>query len=218
MGWPSKNHRLAILNWGLPGEYWSGSVDTFLRGCSVLGLPHYIATLGKPTMTATELSNSIRLDWTTVSGATNYELYRSFTLGGPFALLDGSITDIYYVDTGLTPGEDYFYIVRGVGSLGSYSEEVEGIPITTTTTSTTSITSTTLTTTTLTTITLTTTTLTSTSTSTTSTSTISTTSTTTTTAITTTTSTTSTTSTSTTIELFQTIIARTILRISKTVY
>lgn len=61
---------------------------------------------------------SVTFDWDTVAGAVGYNVMRSTNLSGPFTQLNGSPVTGPYTDTGLTPGQTYYYYVAGVDSEG----------------------------------------------------------------------------------------------------
>ena len=64
--------------------------------------------------------------WTAVEDADSYDVYRSGESGGPYDFI-GSVSRNVFVDTGLTTGETYFYVVQTVGEHGNSmnSDEVE---------------------------------------------------------------------------------------------
>jgi autotransporter-associated beta strand protein len=66
------------------------------------------------------------LSWSAATGATGYDLYRSGTSGGPYGLVAGGITGTSYLNTGLTSGLTYFYVVSATDSYGQslYSNEI----------------------------------------------------------------------------------------------
>jgi len=75
-----------------------------------------------PTLTANVLpDNSVSLNWTEVTGADSYELYKQQEGGSWSAAM--SMTGTTYSDTSVTAGESYFYIVRAVtgGTAGAWS-------------------------------------------------------------------------------------------------
>lgn len=41
-----------------------------------------------------------------------YNIYRSTTMGGPYSLIAGCVTDLFYDDTAITGGVTYYYLVR----------------------------------------------------------------------------------------------------------
>jgi hypothetical protein len=64
------------------------------------------------TATATGVDR-ISLSWSAVAGAVEYRVYRAASAGGPFTLLTTiAAPTTAWLDTGLTPGTPYFYIVR----------------------------------------------------------------------------------------------------------
>ena len=68
--------------------------------------------LTAPTgLTASGTPGSIGLNWTAVSGATNYNIYRG-TVSGTRTLLATGVASTAYMDTTVTDGTTYFYTVR----------------------------------------------------------------------------------------------------------
>ncbi len=74
------------------------------------------------------------LTWTTVTGATSYNLYRSTTAGGegtsPYQVNVTSGTGTGFTDSGLTAGTTYYYkvIAVGPGGEGASSNEASATP------------------------------------------------------------------------------------------
>jgi len=74
----------------------------------------------------------IQLTWDVQAGADSYNVYRSTTSGGPYTLAGNVITTYCtYLDTGLTNGIPYYYVVSPVSDSGEIcqSEEVSATPI-----------------------------------------------------------------------------------------
>jgi len=65
----------------------------------------------------------IGLSWSASSGASNYNVKRSGSSGGPYALI-GSTAATNYSDEGLSGGT-YYYVVTSVGSYGESVNSVE---------------------------------------------------------------------------------------------
>jgi fibronectin type 3 domain-containing protein len=68
--------------------------------------------------------HSVTLTWTasTSTGVTGYNLYRSQTSGGPYTQVNTSlISGTSYMDSSVTAGQTYYYVVTAVGSGGSQS-------------------------------------------------------------------------------------------------
>jgi hypothetical protein len=70
------------------------------------------------------------LTWSASSGATSYHVKRSTTSGGPYTQI-GVPTSTSYVDTSLTNGTTYFYVVTALDSAGesANSTEVGATPV-----------------------------------------------------------------------------------------
>jgi len=81
-------------------------------------------------LAATAKTLEIDLGWTyAVPAASQYNVYRSTTSGGPYALI-GSSTTNFYNDVGLTVVQEYFYVITSVlnGLESAYSAEVGTTP------------------------------------------------------------------------------------------
>jgi arabinogalactan endo-1,4-beta-galactosidase len=90
----------------------------FLGGCETGSGP---AKPDPPTDLAAQPGNSrITLSWTTVSGASQYNVYRS-TLSGSAGVEVGSTGDSSYADTGLANGALYYYRLTAVTPAGESS-------------------------------------------------------------------------------------------------
>ena len=66
----------------------------------------------------------VSLSWMTSNGATSYNVKRSTTRGGPYSKL-ASPTAAGYVDTGLTNGTTYYYVVSAVNAAGESANSSE---------------------------------------------------------------------------------------------
>ena len=95
-----------------------------VRGTEMSGssLPATAQTSGlsAPTgLVATATPGRVDLRWTATTGAAGYQVLRSTTSGGPFAVL-GTAGTAEYADSSVTAGTVYFYVVRAVaGTAGS---------------------------------------------------------------------------------------------------
>ena len=69
-------------------------------------------------LTANGGDGEISLSWSAVSGATSYTVKRATTPGGPYAPLMPPPAAPTYIDTGLTNGTTYSYVVSATGSSG----------------------------------------------------------------------------------------------------
>jgi beta-lactamase superfamily II metal-dependent hydrolase len=75
---------------------------------------------------------SVTIYWDTSQTVDYYNLYRSETAGGPYALVAPNLPDSYYYwkDLGLTSGVCYYYVMTSVigGVESGYSNEVSAVP------------------------------------------------------------------------------------------
>lgn len=62
-------------------------------------------------LTATPGNQKVTLTWSALSGAVSYTVQRSLTSGGPYTIVQNGVTATNYVNTGLTNGTKYFYVV-----------------------------------------------------------------------------------------------------------
>ena len=60
----------------------------------------------------------VNLNWNSVPGATNYNLKRGTTSGGPYPAVFGGLTATNYADANVTNAVNYFYVVTAVGAGG----------------------------------------------------------------------------------------------------
>jgi fibronectin type 3 domain-containing protein len=75
----------------------------------------------------------VSLTWNAVSGAASYNVKRSTIAGGPYSTISGpsgTLTTTSYIDTGLTNGTTYYYVVSAVngGGESANSTQVSGTP------------------------------------------------------------------------------------------
>ena len=82
-------------------------------------------------LAATGGNAQISLTWNASTGATSYHVKRSTTSGGPFTSTLASPTATNYVDTTVTNGTAYFYVVSAVNAAGesANSSQVTATPV-----------------------------------------------------------------------------------------
>lgn len=80
-------------------------------------------------LTATAGNTQISLSWNGSFGATSYNVKRSLIDGGPYSTI-ASIASTSYLDTGLTNGTPYYYVVSAVNNIGesANSSQVTATP------------------------------------------------------------------------------------------
>ncbi|HTC40466.1 MAG TPA: twin-arginine translocase TatA/TatE family subunit [Candidatus Acidoferrales bacterium] len=74
-------------------------------------------------VTAKAGHGQVSINWNPSTGASNYNVKRSGTSGGPYALI-ASTAAVSYSDEGLANGT-YYYVVAAVGSYGESAHSIE---------------------------------------------------------------------------------------------
>jgi hypothetical protein len=75
-------------------------------------------------LTATPAATQIVLAWNASVGATNYNVMRSTTSGGPYTTI-ASVTGASYTDTSPVAGTTYYYVVMAVDSFGQSTNSTQ---------------------------------------------------------------------------------------------
>lgn len=93
-----------------------------------------LVTLSPPAgMTATGQTNRIALSWTSVSGATSYEVLRSTTSGSGYTVIrtNAGNASTTFTDTSVANYTTYYYVVQAASSSGVslYSTEVSAFAV-----------------------------------------------------------------------------------------
>jgi len=72
----------------------------------------------------------VTLSWSSVSGATGYNLKRATVSGGPYTVIASDLASPSFTDTGLTNGTTYYYVVNAAntGGTSADSSEVSAVP------------------------------------------------------------------------------------------
>lgn len=81
------------------------------------------AVLAPSGLTAKSNKNSVALSWGSAAGAGSYNVKRSGSSGGPYALI-ASIASTSYTDEGLTSGT-YYYVVTSMSASGESANSIE---------------------------------------------------------------------------------------------
>ena len=91
------------------------TLDTMLYSKWVVAAPPSIPTNFKATIISYA---SIKLTWSTVVGASGYEVYRATSSTGTYSLLTKT-SFLYYTNLGLITGRKYYYKVRAYQTIGN---------------------------------------------------------------------------------------------------
>ena len=82
--------------------------------------------LAAPTgLTATAGNAQIALSWTSVSGASSYNVKRATVTGGPYTTVASGVTATSYTNTGLTNGTAYYYVLSAVNAAGESANSAQ---------------------------------------------------------------------------------------------
>ena len=96
-----------------------------------------VAALAAPVLTAQAVEDGVELSWTTVHGATRYELLVWDSVNEWRQIGGDSLTDTTYTYTDLVAGTTYFYIIRAAnadGETSAWSDQVSTVTATATVT------------------------------------------------------------------------------------
>jgi hypothetical protein len=81
-------------------------------------------------LTAAPGNAQVTLNWSSVSGATGYNVKRSTVSGGPYETVGAGVTTTGFADSGLNNGTTYYYVVSAVNSAGESADstQVSAVP------------------------------------------------------------------------------------------
>ncbi|WP_186331878.1 glycoside hydrolase family 6 protein [Paenibacillus xylanexedens] len=98
----------------------SNAAGESVNSASAMATPAAVATApAAPTaLTATAGNAQVSLAWTASAGATSYNVKRALTAAGPFTTIASNVTATSYINTSLTNGTTYYYVVSAVNAAG----------------------------------------------------------------------------------------------------
>jgi fibronectin type 3 domain-containing protein len=115
--------------------YLNGRVDDFRIFSRALSESE-IATLAAPPAAPANLAAApgnaqATLSWSAVTGATGYNVKRATTSGGPYTTVATKVAGTNYINTGLTNGATYYYVVTTVNGVAesALSTAVSVVPL-----------------------------------------------------------------------------------------
>ena len=69
-------------------------------------------------LTASGSKRKVTLAWTAATGAETYRVKRATISGGSYTVIASAVTGTNYLDSGVTPGVTYYYVVSAVNTAG----------------------------------------------------------------------------------------------------
>ena len=109
----STNSYSATMSFSGNADY-VGFLVAFKAASSTSGTP---PAPGTPTYTNLS-TTSLTVNWTSSTGATSYNVYRSSSSSGTYSQI-GTTSATFYGDTGLTPNTTYWYKIAGTNANGT---------------------------------------------------------------------------------------------------
>jgi hypothetical protein len=117
--------KTVLVDWSMRSRPWRRrrfrgrlNVHKALQSCS--------EPPGTPTnLTAIAGDKQIKLTWSAAANAATYRVRRSDTAGGPYTTIASSIKATQYINTNLTNGTTYYYVVSAVNILGESGDSNE---------------------------------------------------------------------------------------------
>lgn len=76
-------------------------------------------------LTATAGDAKVTLNWDVVTGATGYNVKRSQTAGGPYTTISSNVSGTSCVDSSVTNGTTYYYVVTAITAYGESANSNE---------------------------------------------------------------------------------------------
>ena len=97
-------------------------------------VPQFVAPPVPATPTnlvATAGNAQVVLGWSASSGATGYNLKRSTTNGGPYAVIASNVSGLAYTNSGLANGTRYYFVVSATNSAGESANStlISALPV-----------------------------------------------------------------------------------------
>ncbi len=89
-----------------------------------------VAPPNAPTLSGQPADGRVLLSWSSALGAMRYQVKRSQTAGGPYAVLAANVQAAQYIDTAVMNDTTYYYVVAAANTLGESgdSNEVTATP------------------------------------------------------------------------------------------
>jgi Carbohydrate binding module (family 6)/F5/8 type C domain len=78
-----------------------------------------------PVVTPATDYGQVTLNWTASAGAMSYNVKRSMTNGGPYAVIASNLTGTNYLDAGLTNLTTYYYVISALNDAGESANSAQ---------------------------------------------------------------------------------------------
>lgn len=89
-------------------------------------LPYNPSPTPVPTnLTATAGEAKVTLNWNAVTDVTGYDVKRSTTVGGPYTTIASNVSGASYIDSSVTNGTTYYYVVTAINTNGESANSNE---------------------------------------------------------------------------------------------
>jgi len=102
------------------------------NACNQSGYSAYVPGVTPPPppttptgLTAAGGNAEVLLNWNAASYAASYNVKRSITNGGPYAIIAGNVTGTGYLDFSVTNGTNYYYVVSAVNAVGESANSTQ---------------------------------------------------------------------------------------------
>lgn len=90
------------------------------------GAPPVASAPSAPTgLSATAASTQVSLSWSAVNGASSYRVKRATTSGGPYTTVQSNLTTTNFINTGLTNGTTYYFVVSALNATGESANSAQ---------------------------------------------------------------------------------------------
>jgi hypothetical protein len=101
----------------------TGKKNVYMYAANQAGANTGYQLEGSWTVTTTSGNHSVTLNWgASPTPSVTYRVYRGTVSGGPYSMINASpLTALSYVDTAVTAGQVYYYVVTAVNSSGMES-------------------------------------------------------------------------------------------------
>jgi regulation of enolase protein 1 (concanavalin A-like superfamily) len=113
----------------LTQDYMPATPNSPLHQEWTVGMPAISVPDAPAHLTAGEASGQIKLSWAVTAITTGYNLKRSTTNGGPYAVIASNLVAASFTDTNLSSGVTYYYVVASANQNGESTNSAQASAI-----------------------------------------------------------------------------------------